>query len=115
MQRPSGVLIEHDMNDLLLCSPDQIGFKSDRTHSSSARTPKYLNDGSLEAAMDQSIPSKTVQGNPCASVNSPSGRLKEHEIPSVPVTCVQPHSSSAPGENSSDHTGNGAGFETFSM
>ncbi|KAF7830131.1 transcription factor MYB3R-1-like [Senna tora] len=109
VQQPSGVLIEHDMNDLLLYSPNQIGFKSDRIHSSSAKTPKNLHNRSLETAP------KSFCGNPCASDGSPSVRVNELEVPSVPVTCTKSHCSSAPGENPGDHSGNDASFETFNI
>ncbi|WVZ20843.1 hypothetical protein V8G54_008165 [Vigna mungo] len=63
VQQSSGVLVEHDVNDLLMHSPDQ-----------------------------------------------------EHERLSVAVTCIHSVSSSGPGENSGDHTGNdGGGLETCSM
>ncbi|XP_061376087.1 transcription factor MYB3R-1 isoform X2 [Gastrolobium bilobum] len=87
----SGVLVEHDMNDLLLYSHDQVGFKPDRTLS--ARTHK----------------------NPCSRVNSPSDRVKEQERLSVAVTCVQSICSSDPGEKSGDHPRNDGGFETCSI
>ena len=89
MQQPSGVLVEHDLNNLLLNSPDQLG--SDKVLS--ARTNK----------------------NPCSSVNSPTIRIKENERLSIAVTCVQSICSSAAGENSGDQTGNDGGFETCSM
>ncbi|KAK7311794.1 hypothetical protein RJT34_10156 [Clitoria ternatea] len=93
-QQPSGVLVEHDMNDLLLFSPDQVNLKSERVLSLSARTQKYLS----------------------SRVDSPSIRVKkEHERLSVAVTCVQSVSSSVPGENSGDQTGNNGGFETSSL
>ncbi|TKY74579.1 Myb-related protein 3R-1 [Spatholobus suberectus] len=93
VQQPSGILVEHDMNDLLLCSPDQINLKSERVLSLSARTKK----------------------NPCSRINSPSVWVKEHERLSVAVTCVQSVSSSGPGENLGDHPGNDGGLETCSI
>lgn len=93
VQQPSGVLVEHDMNDQMLYSPDQVGLKSGRVLSLSARNHKI----------------------PCSRLNSPSVRLKENERLSVAVTCVQSVCSSGPGENTGDHTGNDGGFETCSM
>ncbi|KAK4277016.1 hypothetical protein QN277_015086 [Acacia crassicarpa] len=110
-QQPSGVLIERDMNDLLLYSPNQIRFSLDRTHISRARTPKNLDNRSLEAAPHQNIAQKSFPGNPCTSDCSPSICVKEHDISSVRPS----HCSSAPGENSGDHPGNDAGFETFNI
>ncbi|QCE16096.1 transcription factor MYB3R-1 [Vigna unguiculata] len=88
VQQPSGVLVEHDVNDLLMYSPDQV-----KVLSLSARTKK----------------------NPCSRINSPSVWLKEHERLSVAVTCIHSVSSSGPGENSGDHTGNDGGLETCSI
>ncbi|XP_047148337.1 transcription factor MYB3R-1-like, partial [Vigna umbellata] len=93
VQQPSGVLVEHDVNDLLMYSPDQVNLKSERVLSLSARTKK----------------------NPCSRINSPSVWLKEHERLSVAVTCIHSVSSSGPGENSGDHTGNDGGLETCSI
>ncbi|ESW09177.1 hypothetical protein PHAVU_009G106700 [Phaseolus vulgaris] len=93
VQQPSGVLVEHDMNDLLMYSPDQVNLKSERVPSLSARTIK----------------------NPCSKINSPSVWLKEHERLSVAVTCIHSVSTSGPGENSGDHTGNDGGLETCSI
>lgn len=81
------------MNDLLMHSPDQVNLKSERVLSLSARSKK----------------------NPCSRINSPSVWLKEHERLSVAVTCIHSVSSSGPGENSGDHTGNDGGLETCSM
>ncbi|KAK4277017.1 hypothetical protein QN277_015087 [Acacia crassicarpa] len=110
VQQPSGVLTEHDMNDLLLYSPNQMCFKPDRTHCSSAKTPKNLNNRNLEAALDKSISS-----NPCSSDGFPSVRVKNHDVSSFPVTCVSSLCSSAPPENIGDHPGNDAGFDAFSI
>ncbi|XP_054795038.1 transcription factor MYB3R-1-like [Prosopis cineraria] len=111
VQQASGVLSEHDMNDLLLYSPDQIHFGSDSTHSSRAKTPKNLNNRSLEAVPNQNIPPKSFYVNPYTSDCSPSVRAKEHEISSARPS----HCSSAPGENTGDHTRDDAGFETFNI
>ncbi|KAH1110365.1 hypothetical protein GLYMA_04G080600v4 [Glycine max] len=93
VQQPSEILVEHDMNDLLLYSPDQVNLKSEKVLSLSARTKK----------------------NPCSRINSPSVWVKEHERLSVAVTCVQSISSSGSGENSGDHTGNDGGLETCNI
>lgn len=91
MQQPSRVLVERDMNDPSLYSPSQIGLKSDIVLSLSARSHK----------------------KPVSRLNSPCVRLKEHERLSVSVTCVQSIcSSSGPGENMGDQTGNDDSFET---
>ncbi|XP_019457867.1 PREDICTED: myb-related protein 3R-1-like isoform X2 [Lupinus angustifolius] len=104
VHQPSGVLVEHDINDRLLYSPDQAGFKSDIVLDSSARTPKKLDNNSSEKAP-----------NPCSNVDSPCVRAKEHDRLSVAVTCVQSVCSSAPGENSGDQTRNDGPFETSNI
>ncbi|KAK7410363.1 hypothetical protein VNO78_01087 [Psophocarpus tetragonolobus] len=93
VQQPSGILVEHDMNDLLLCSPDQVNLKSERVLTLSARAKK----------------------NPCSRINSPCVWVKEHERLSVAVTCVPSVSSSGTVENLGGHTGNDGGLETCSI
>lgn len=115
MQQLSGVLVEHDINDQLLYSPDQVGSKSDRVMGSSAGTPKKLDNKSLVEAPNQCLPSKLSSENPCSGVKSRCVRAKEHEGLSVAVTCVQSVSSSVPGENSGDKTRNDGGLEGSSM
>ncbi|KAE9586500.1 putative transcription factor MYB-HB-like family [Lupinus albus] len=115
VQQPSGVLVEHDINDRLLYSPNQVGFKSDNILGSSARSPEKLDNKSLEEAPNQSIPLKLSSENPCSNVNSPYVHAKEHERLSVAVTCVQSVCSSTPGENSGYQTRNDGGFETSNI
>nr|KYP65183.1 Myb-related protein 3R-1 [Cajanus cajan] len=93
VQQPSGILVEHDMNDLLLYSPGQVKLKSERVLTLSARTKK--GSGSR--------------------INSPSVWIKERERLSVAVTCVQSISSSGPGDNSGDHTAKDGDLETCSI
>ncbi|XP_050263638.1 transcription factor MYB3R-1-like isoform X2 [Quercus robur] len=112
----SGVLVEHDMNNLLLHSPDQVGSKADRALlGSSAGTPRNQQSRSLGAASNQGIPNKSSFGNPCAPVSSPTVCGKKHESHSVAVTCLQSASLSVPLENRGDNAGNDASFETFGM
>lgn len=108
MQQPSGVLLEHDMNDWSLYSPNKKCSKPDRIHFSSAKAPKNLNHRSLEAAFN-----KGISSNPCSSDGSRSIRQKNHDASSLSVTCVPSHCSSA--ENLGDHPGNDAGFDVSSM
>ncbi|KAI4316144.1 hypothetical protein L6164_024151 [Bauhinia variegata] len=108
---PSGVLVERDVNDFLLHSPDQV-FKSDSVLGSIEKTPKTEKNTKSEAADDQNFVSKSFSGN----LRSPVVRLKEHENLSVAVTCVRSVCSSAPGEkNTADHPGNDTGFEAFNI
>ncbi|RHN77713.1 putative transcription factor MYB-HB-like family [Medicago truncatula] len=104
----SGVLSEHDRNDLSLYSSDQVGFR-DRIIGSSVRTPRNLNNRSSETAPNQSIPSKLSYENPCR-FSSPCVRAKEHENLTVSVNRVK-----APGDSSGDQSKNDGGFETYSI
>ena len=116
VQQSSGVLVEHDMNNLLLHSPDQVGSKADTALlGSSAGTPIIQQSRSLGAASNQGIPHKSSFGNPCAPVSSPTVCGKKQESHSVGVTCSQSASLSVPLENRSDNAGNDASFETFGM
>ncbi|RDY08496.1 Transcription factor MYB3R-1, partial [Mucuna pruriens] len=108
-QQPCEVLVEHDVNDMSLSSPDQVGLKSDRGLGSSAKTPKSLNR-SLEAAPNQSCHLKLSSENPRSKVNSPCVRPKEQETLSIAIPRVQ-----APGDNSGDQTRKDGGFETCSI
>ncbi|KAF3944225.1 hypothetical protein CMV_029292 [Castanea mollissima] len=109
----SGVLVEHDMNNLLLHSPDQVGSKADTALlGSSAGTPRNQQSRSLGAASNQGILNKSSFANPCAPVSSPTVCGKKHESHSVAVTCLQSASFSVPLENRSDNAGNDASLET---
>nr|QSD99728.1 MYB family transcription factor [Melilotus albus] len=108
VQQSSGVLSEHDRNDLSLYSSDQVGFR-DRVIGSSVRTPRNLNNRRSETAPNQSIPSKFSSENQCR-FSSPCVRAKEHENLTVSVNRVK-----APGENSVDQSKNDGGFETYSI
>ncbi|KAG7972844.1 hypothetical protein I3843_07G202500 [Carya illinoinensis] len=115
VQQPSGILVEHNMNDLLLHSPDQVGSKADRLLGSSAITPKNQQPRSLAAASKQGISSTLSSGNPRAAVKSPAVFGKKHGSHSVVVTCVLSASSSAPLETTGHNVRNDAGVETFSI
>ncbi|KAG2389966.1 Transcription factor [Vigna angularis] len=109
-QEPSGVLVEHDVNDLTL-SPDQVGLKSNRGLVTSTKTPKSMNR-TLEEVPNQNGHLKLSSKNPCSRINSnsPCVRAKEHENLSVAVTRVQ-----APADNSGEQTRKDGGFETCSI
>lgn len=115
IQQPSGVLVEHNKNDLLLHSPDQVGSKADRLLSSSSRTPRKQQSRSLAAASERGISNHLSSGNPCAHFRSPTLCGKKNESHSVAVTCTQSVPSSAPLETTGHNVRNDAGVETFSM
>lgn len=52
MQKPTGVLVEHNMNDMLLFSPQDTFFTSGPLNTG-ARTPRSLAGRSLETTSDQ--------------------------------------------------------------
>jgi myb proto-oncogene protein/myb-related protein len=102
LQQSSGVLSEHDTNDLSLYSSDQVGFRD--------RVPRNSNNRSSEITPNQSIPSKLSSENQCSRFSSPCVRAKEHESLTVSVTRVK-----APEANLSDQSKNDGGFEMCSM
>lgn len=110
------MLVEHDMNNMLLHSPDQVGSKADTALlGSSAGTPRNQQSRSLGAASNQGILNKSSLANPCAPVSSPTVCGKKHESHSVAVTCLQSASLSVPLESRGDNAGNDGSFETFGM
>ncbi|KAG7965910.1 hypothetical protein I3843_08G024600 [Carya illinoinensis] len=115
VQQPSGVLVERNMNDLLLHSPDQVGSKADRMLSSSSRTPRNQQSRSLAAASDRGLSNHLSSGNSCAHFRSPTLCGKKNESHSVAVTCTQAASSSAPLETAGHNVRNDAGVETFGI
>ncbi|KAJ7965981.1 Myb-related protein 3R-1 [Quillaja saponaria] len=115
VQQPSGILVEHDMNDLLLYSPEQVGFKAGRILLSSVRTPKDQKDRRLEAANNQDFLSGSSSGHPCTTVSFPNICGKDDVGCKVAVTSSQSVCLSSPAENTSDKAGNDVGFETFSI
>lgn len=99
-QQSSGVLTEHNTNDLLLYSPDQAGCKAEKASSLSAKTPKVQHSKSFSAK----------QG---ASVITPTITVKKRESYLVAQTCTQSDSLSAPLETCTDNAGNVACTETM--
>ena len=99
-QKPSGVLIEHNMNDLLLFSPKQL---DSRAFGSSARTPRNRLF-------------KSSCGKLCVPLASPSVSRKTHEVHPVAEASGQQHdSSSAVPEVNGGNAGADASAENFSM
>ncbi|OMO91035.1 hypothetical protein COLO4_18691 [Corchorus olitorius] len=106
VQRPSAVLVEHNINDVLLFSPDQVGLKGDRTLlSSSTRTPRNQYRKSFGAISSQGFASECLPGNTCIVVSSPTLKIKNSEGQSIAVTAVQCTNSSATVENLIDNGG----------
>ncbi|KAL4295595.1 hypothetical protein GQ457_12G020600 [Hibiscus cannabinus] len=117
VQQPSAVLIEHNVNDLLLFSPDCVGLKADRPLlSSGIRTPQNQYHKSFRAASsNQGLASKCLSGNACLVVSSPALKVKNSEGHSITVTAVQCTNSSATLENFADNAGNNAATENYNI
>lgn len=115
IKQSSRVLTEHDMNDLCLHSPDQVGSKAEGTSDSSARTSRNPPSQNLAAASDQGISNNSSSGNPCVPVSSPTVSGKKHKSHSVAVTCVQSTCSSAALEIRGHSSQNDASIQTISI
>ncbi|XVE53715.1 hypothetical protein DITRI_Ditri03aG0024800 [Diplodiscus trichospermus] len=116
VQRPSAVLVEHNINDILLFSPDQVGFKADRPLlASSTRTPRNKYHKSFGAISNQGVASECLSGNACIVVSSPTLKIKNSEGHSISVTAVQCTNSSATPENLVDNAGIDAATENYNI
>ncbi|XWS17734.1 hypothetical protein CRYUN_Cryun33cG0092700 [Craigia yunnanensis] len=116
VQRPSAVLVEHDINDILLFSPNQVGLKADRPLlASSMRTPRNQYNKSLGAISNQGFASECFSGNACIVVSSPTLKIKNSEGHSIAVTAVQCTNSSATLENLIDNAGIDAAIENYNI
>lgn len=110
------MLIEHNINDLLLFSPDQVGLKVDRPLlASSTRTPRNQYHKSFGAISNQGFASECLSGNACIVVSSPTLKIKNSEGHSIAVTTVQCVTSSATAENLVDNAGIDAAIENHNM
>ncbi|KAK8343662.1 hypothetical protein V6Z12_A07G028700 [Gossypium hirsutum] len=96
VQRPPEVLVEHNLNDLLLFSPEHVGLKADRP----------LLSSSTLAPRNQGLASECFSGNACIIVSSPTPQIKNSESQSI---------SSATLENLADNAGNGAAIENYNI
>ncbi|XVF48525.1 hypothetical protein PTKIN_Ptkin03bG0197700 [Pterospermum kingtungense] len=116
VQRPSAVLIEHNLNDLLLFSPDHVSIKADRALlSSSTRTPRHRYHKSFGSVSNEGFPSECLSGNACLVVSSPTLKIMNGEGHSIAVTTVQCTNSSATLENLVDNAGIDAGGENYNI
>ncbi|POO03932.1 GAMYB transcription factor [Trema orientale] len=106
-QPPFGILLEHNMNDLQLFSPKQVGFK--------ASTPRNKHLKSFEPSPNQGISLKSSSSIQSASFSSPSLSGKKLKIHPVAETCGQRNSSSALPEVTGSSAGTDFTVETFSI
>ncbi|KAK8513607.1 hypothetical protein V6N13_002341 [Hibiscus sabdariffa] len=110
VQRPAAVLVEHNLNDPLLFSPDHVGPKADRSLlSSSMRTPRNLYHKSSGAISNQGLASE------CIVVSSPALKINRSEGHSIGDTTVQCTDSSTTLKNLVDNTGNNATTESYNI
>ncbi|GMJ15888.1 myb domain protein 3r-4, myb domain protein 3R4 [Hibiscus trionum] len=117
VQQPSAVLIEHNVNDILLFSPDCVGLKADMPLLSSCiRTPRNQHHKSFRAvSSNQGLASECLSGNACLVVSSPTLKVKNSEGHSITVTAVQCTNSSETLENLADNAGIDAATETYNI
>ncbi|KAF4348425.1 hypothetical protein F8388_015736 [Cannabis sativa] len=105
-QLPSGVLTEHNMNDLLLFSPKQVDFK--------ARTPRNQHLKSFDPSPNRGL-SSISSGIVSAPFCSPSLSGKKLKIQAIAGTCGQHDSSSTLPEMNVSTAGSNVTVETFSI
>ncbi|TYH13063.1 hypothetical protein ES288_A06G114800v1 [Gossypium darwinii] len=111
IKQPSAVLIEHNVNDLLLFSPDRVGLKADQPLlSSSIRTPRNQCHKSFRAISNQGL-----SGNACLIVSSPTLKVKNSDGHSISVTAVQCTNSPATLENLADNAGIDTSIENYNI
>ena len=110
------MLVEHNINDILLFSPDQVGLKADGPLlASSIRTPRNKYHKSFGTISNQGFASECLSGNACIVVSSPTLKIKNSEGHSIAVTAVQCTNSSATLENLIDNAGMDAAIENYNM
>nr|URY18755.1 MYB protein [Zanthoxylum bungeanum] len=107
VKKPSGILVEHNMNDLLF-SPDQVGAKSNRSSGSIARTPRTQYCKSFGVTSNQGVSFEQSPRSTC----SPAVYKKNNVTNSVAVASVQSIPSLA---LTGDNAGNDTGAENFNI
>ncbi|GLT48230.1 hypothetical protein SLA2020_218690 [Shorea laevis] len=110
----TGILVEHNKNDLLLFSPDQGGLKVDKTFALTAQTPTSQLRKISGVISNRAHASENSSENPCLLVCSPTARTKNNENHLIAVTSVECTTSSAPLE-SKVHGGNDTVPEYFNI
>ncbi|XP_022754569.1 transcription factor MYB3R-1-like [Durio zibethinus] len=116
VQQHSTVLVERNLNDLLLFSPDHVGLIADRPLlSSTIGTPINQYHKSFGAISNRGFASECLSGNACIVVSSPTLKIKNGEGHSIAVSTVQCTNSSATLENLVDNAGTNAGIENYNI
>lgn len=110
MQQPSGVLLEHNVNDLLFVSPNHLKIKPDRALGVTSRTPANQYSRMLQTTSQCAL-SESSSGNPSSFLSPPIVSRKKDKSRLVTVVSAQ----SAPESNPQEITGRSAGVEGLSM
>lgn len=110
MKKPAGILVEHNMNDLLF-SPDQVGSKANRALGSLARTPRTQYCKSFGVTTNQGFSSEQSPRN----ISSPAVCKRSNESSSSAVASVQAVPSLALTGETITTAGNDAGTENYNM
>ncbi|XP_042477936.1 transcription factor MYB3R-1-like isoform X2 [Macadamia integrifolia] len=106
VQQPSGVLVEQNVNNVILFSPDRDRYPSNKALSAGTRTPRNQNSKSLDTASNQGGHLESSSGDRCLSVFvSPTVREKRHEKNLTPLVSAQ----------CAETGGNGVDIESFSI
>ncbi|CDP16160.1 unnamed protein product [Coffea canephora] len=113
MNQPSGVLVEHDMNDTLFFSPDRCGTTSDKAFGLSAKACGNKYSGRLDAGLHKGAASSETR---CLSiVCSPRISGKKDGLNVVTTASMQLASSSTPMGKKVETSGNICGVENISI
>ncbi|XP_043706444.1 transcription factor MYB3R-1-like isoform X2 [Telopea speciosissima] len=114
--QPSGVLVEQNMNNMMLFSPDRDRCQINKALSVGTKTPRNQNCISVDMASNQSGHSESSLGNHCLSVIvSPTVRGNRHGKNLMSLISAQCAPSSGPLEVASENGGNGVDSESFSI
>ncbi|KAK9148765.1 hypothetical protein Scep_007522 [Stephania cephalantha] len=106
---PSGVLVEHNLNDFLIFSPDRDGYPLKRPLGPGARSPRNQFPRSL--GRNQCVPSGLSESSGILVFSPPNGERKhdKHMIPGAPIQCDSMSRSVAV-----ENAGNNADIESLS-
>ncbi|KAL6985406.1 hypothetical protein U1Q18_018781, partial [Sarracenia purpurea var. burkii] len=116
MQQPSGVLVQHNMNDLLFVSPNSLDIKSNRASGLSSRTPGNQYSRMVGITSHQGALSESPSANPHSSnLNSPTvhGKKDKSRLVAAASSHYAPASNSV--EIMAGSSGNDAGVENPSI
>ncbi|XP_057466669.1 transcription factor MYB3R-1-like isoform X1 [Actinidia eriantha] len=113
VQQTSGILVEHNKNDLPFVSPNRLVIKSDRALGLSNRTLGSQYSRGLETTSNQRMLSESSSGNPCSSIVSTPSVAGKSRL--VTVTSAHSAPASNPLEIMAASSGHDIGVESFSI